>query len=61
MPSTGLGSDIMQRCDFITLIGVAAAWPPGAGAQQPARVARIGYLDRTSASLNPLRPGKRQT
>jgi putative ABC transport system substrate-binding protein len=41
----------MRRREFMALIGGAAAWPVGAGAQ--ARVFRIGFLDPASAG-NPL-------
>jgi putative ABC transport system substrate-binding protein len=41
----------MRRREFITLVGGAAfAWPFAAWAQQPERLARIGYLGVTSAT-----------
>jgi putative tryptophan/tyrosine transport system substrate-binding protein len=44
----------MQRREFIAVIGgAAAAWPLAVHAQQPARVARIGYVSGTGSAADP--------
>ena len=55
----------MRRREFITLFGsAAAAWPLAAGAQQPGKVFRIGFLwdspDAFSDALEAFRQGLRE-
>ena len=57
----------IRRREFIFTLGsAAAAWPVAARAQQPAKVARIGFLGSASASLyaryvDALRAGREST
>jgi putative ABC transport system substrate-binding protein len=56
----------MQRREFITLLGgTAATWPLAARAQQPQKLARIGWMSRGNAStidpnLDAFRQGMRE-
>jgi putative tryptophan/tyrosine transport system substrate-binding protein len=42
----------MKRREFIALLGCSATWPLAARAQQPNRIARIGYLSQESAAFD---------
>jgi putative tryptophan/tyrosine transport system substrate-binding protein len=42
---------MMRRREFTMLLGIAAAWPMAAQAQQTGKVSRIGYLGTSSPSL----------
>src|SRR5271166_2777775 len=42
----------MRRRKFLSVLGGAAAWPLAARAQQPKRIARIGYLSQESLAFD---------
>jgi putative ABC transport system substrate-binding protein len=47
----------MNRRDFITLLGSAAAWPPLAARAQQAQSPVVGYLSASSANSARINPG----
>src|SRR4029077_6657159 len=62
---TTYGGDQVKRCEFITLLGGAAAvYPLTVRAQQPARMSRIGWIaigtPQGSEFLDAVREGLRQ-
>ena len=55
----------IERRKFLATLGGAAAWPLAARAQQPTKVARIGFLGNSTAALEanlvgPFREGLRE-
>jgi hypothetical protein len=55
----------VRRREFITLLGSSAVWPVAARAQQPGKVARVGFLGNSTAALEanlvkPFRDGLRE-